>query len=613
MCGIAGFISKNYNKEALVAMTNALRHRGPNAEGFFYDEKESIGFGHRRLSILDLSESANQPFFSEDGRYVIVFNGEVYNYREIQKRYNINCKTTSDTEVILKGFILKGVSIFNELNGMFAFAIWDNQQKEMVIARDRLGIKPFYYLHSSTEFLFGSELKSLLAIRKFEVNPQAIADFLYLGYTPEDTTFYLNILKFPAGHYGILKNNQLTIQSFWKAEDKILPQKNVFRSVDEAKNELKRLLTSSIEYRLISDVAVGTFLSGGTDSSVVTAIAQSISSKPVKTFSIGFKEAKFNEAEHAKRVAKHLGTEHHEYILSQNEALDLLDELLNIYDEPFADSSCIPTMLVSQMAKKEVTVALSGDGGDELFMGYGAYKWARRLDNSAFKNFGKIAASALKMGNNRTKRVANLINTPNSRSIKSHIFSQEQYYFTEKEIDQLFTTKYSKLKPHIQEEFAYNRKLNAAEDQAFFDLKNYLKDDLLKKVDIASMVHSLEVRVPILDYRIVEFALNLDESFKRYKGEDKYLLKQLLFDYAPQSLFNRPKWGFGLPLVSWLKEDLKYMIDENLNQQTVESIGVVKFSMVAQLLHRFQKGESHLYNRIWLLILLHKWMKNTNS
>jgi asparagine synthase (glutamine-hydrolysing) len=613
MCGIAGFISKNYNKEALVTMTNAIRHRGPNAEGFFYDEKESIGFGHRRLSILDLSESANQPFFSEDGRYVIVFNGEVYNYREIQKRYNINCKTTSDTEVILKGFILKGVSIFNELNGMFAFAIWDNQQKEMVIARDRLGIKPFYYLHSSTEFLFGSELKSLLAIRKFVVNPQAIADFLYLGYTPEDTTFYLNILKFPAGHYGILKNNQLTIQSFWKAEDKILPQKNVFRSVDDAKSELKRLLTSSIEYRLISDVAVGTFLSGGTDSSVVTAIAQSISSKPVKTFSIGFKEAKFNEAEHAKKVAKHLGTEHHEYILSQKEALDLFDDLINVYDEPFADSSCIPTMLVSQMAKKEVTVALSGDGGDELFMGYGAYKWARRLDNAAFKNFGKIAASALKMGNNRTKRVANLINTPNSRSIKSHIFSQEQYYFTEKEIDQLFTTKYCKLKPHIHEEYAYNRKLNAAEDQAFFDLKNYLKDDLLKKVDIASMVHSLEVRVPILDYRIVEFALNLDENFKRYKGEDKYLLKQLLYDYAPQSLFNRPKWGFGLPLVTWLKEDLNYMIDENLNQHTVESIGVVKFSMVAQLLHRFQKGESHLYNRIWLLILLHKWMKNTNN
>jgi asparagine synthase (glutamine-hydrolysing) len=613
MCGIAGFISKNYNKEALVAMTNALRHRGPNAEGFYYDEKESIGFGHRRLSILDLSESANQPFFSEDGRFVIVFNGEVYNYREIQKRYNINCKTTSDTEVILKGFILKGVSIFNELNGMFAFAIWDNQQKEMVIARDRLGIKPFYYLHSSTEFLFGSELKSLLAIRKFEVNPQAIADFLYLGYTPEDTTFYLNILKFPAGHYGILKNNQLTIQSFWKAEDKVLPKKYVFRSVDEAKNELKRLLTSSIEYRLISDVAVGTFLSGGTDSSVVTAIAQSISSKPVKTFSIGFKEAKFNEAEHAKRVAKHLGTEHHEYILSQKEALDLFDDLINIYDEPFADSSCIPTMLVSQMAKKEVTVALSGDGGDELFMGYGAYKWARRLDNPILNNMGKFAATALKMGSNRTKRVANLINTPNSRSIKSHIFSQEQYYFTEKEIDLLFTTKYCQLKPHIHEEYAYNRKLNAAEDQAFFDLKNYLKDDLLKKVDIASMVHSLEVRVPILDYRIVEFALNLDESFKRYKGEDKYLLKQLLYDYAPPSLFNRPKWGFGLPLVTWLKEDLKYMIDENLNQHAVESIGVVKFSMVAQLLHRFQKGESHLYNRIWLLILLHKWMKNTNN
>jgi asparagine synthase (glutamine-hydrolysing) len=613
MCGIAGFISKNLNEANLKAMTNAIRHRGPNAEGFFYDQNEAIGLGHRRLSILDLSENANQPFFSEDGRYIIVFNGEVYNYREIQKKYAISCKTTSDTEVILKGYVLKGVSIFNEFNGMFAFAIWDSLEKELIIARDRLGIKPFYYFHSQSEFLFGSELKALSAVKKFGINAQAIADFLYLGYTPEDTTFYQGILKFPAGYYGVLKDNQLDIKPFWKAEEKVNPQQAIYRNAEEAKGELKRLLTSSIEYRLISDVAVGTFLSGGTDSSVVTAIAQSISTKPVKTFSIGFKEAKFNEAEHAKKVAKHLGTEHHEYILSQQEALELFDGLLNIYDEPFADSSCIPTMLVSQMAKKEVTVALSGDGGDELFMGYGAYKWARRLDNALLKNTSKLLAPALKLGNSRAKRVGNLIHVPNAKRTKSHIFSQEQYYFTEAEIENLLTHNYQKLHPQIQEEFTFKRNLNAAEKQAFFDLKNYLKDDLLKKVDIASMVHSLEVRVPILDYRIVEFALNLDEKFKHHQGEDKYLLKQLLYDYAPSSLFNRPKWGFGLPLVTWLKEDLKYMIDENLNQKTIETIGVVKYSVVQNLISRFLKGENHLYNRIWLLILLHKWMKNINN
>lgn len=614
MCGITGFISKQLNQEHLQMMTDKLSHRGPNAEGFYFNETDKIGLGHRRLSILDLSESANQPFYSDDNRYVIVFNGEVYNYREIQKKYNITCKTTSDTEVILKGFILKGVEIFKEFNGMFAFTIWDSYKKELFIVRDRLGIKPFYFYQKDGEFLFASEIKALTSIKKFNYNPQAIADFLYLGYTPEAVTFYEGIQKFPAGYYGIFKNNELQTFPFWRAEEKIERQKRNFNSLSDAKEELRNLLTSSVEYRLISDVSVGTFLSGGTDSSIVTAIAQSISDKPVKTFSIGFKEAKFNESAYAKEVAKHLGTEHHEYILSQNDALGLFDSLLDHYDEPFADSSCIPTMLVSQMAKREVTVALSGDGGDELFMGYGAYKWARRMNNPFLGMPGKVAAPIMKsLGNNRVKRVSDLLNYGAKSKIKSHIFSQEQYYFTQKEINKLLSSNYKKLTPAITEEYSFDRKLSATEEQAFFDLKHYLKDDLLKKVDIASMVHSLEVRVPILDYRVVEFALNLDEKFKVQKGVDKFLLKELLYDYAPKKLFDRPKWGFGLPLGKWLREDLSYMISENLSKESIESAGIVNYEIVQKIKKDFLSGQEHLYNRLWLLILLHKWIKKNKQ
>lgn len=613
MCGIAGFISKEFNQEALQRITDKISHRGPDASGYFYAPEDNIGLGHRRLSILDLSESANQPFFSDDKRYVIVFNGEVYNYREIQKKYNIHCKTTSDTEIILKGYILKGPDVFNEFNGMFAFAIWDTLEKELIIARDRLGIKPFYYSLYDGNFIFASEIKSLTQIKPFKPNFQTITDYLHLGYSPEDATFYDGLLKFPAGHFGVYNSGKLNIKPFWRAEDKIQPQKKSFKSLDEAKTELKNLLTSSVEYRLISDVSVGTFLSGGTDSSVVTAIAQSISDKPVKTFSIGFKEAKFNESAFAKKVAKHLGTEHHEYILSQQDALSLFEPLLDFYDEPFADSSCIPTMLVSEMARKEVTVALSGDGGDELFMGYGAYKWARRMNNPFLGMPAKVAAPFIKkLGNNRVKRVSDLLHYGKKENIKSHIFSQEQYYFTHKEIKKLLSPKLKGLEPQIEENYTFPRKLSPTEQQAFFDLKHYLKDDLLKKVDIASMVHSLEVRVPILDYRVVEFALNIDEGLKVSNGIDKFLLKEVLYDFAPKKLFDRPKWGFGLPLGKWLREDLKYMIDQNLNKPNIEAAGIVNYEYVKSLVKEFLSGQEHLYNRVWLLILLHKWIKKNS-
>ncbi len=608
MCGIVGFYSKDnqYTNEHLLAMNDVIAHRGPDASGYFNDKHCYLG--HRRLSIIDTSESANQPFYSHCNRYVMVYNGEVYNFKELAAKYKIVAKTSSDTEIVLTLFTKLGVSFVSVLNGMFSITIYDTTEKQLFLFRDRVGIKPLFYYQSEGLFAFASELKSLkkLLNKKLSINKTAVSDFLYLGYIPEPNTIYEEIKKFPSGSYAIVKGGALEIKKYWDNAEKIDAQ--IISDEHNAKHTLKELLVSSVEYRMISDVPLGTFLSGGTDSSLVTAIAQSISNKPVKTFSIGFKEAKFNEAVHAKTVAKHLNTEHHEFILSEKEAIEQVDKLLNIYDEPFADSSTIPTLLVSEMAKKEVTVTLSGDGGDELFMGYGMYNWANRLSNPLIQTFRKPISYLLSKGDNRKQRAAKVFDYKSNTRLKSHIFSQEQYFFSEKEISKLLIQDSA---ISIEENYPnLERKLSPREMQAFFDFNTYLKDDLLVKVDRASMFHSLETRVPLLDHRIVEFALNLDESLKIKGDVQKYLLKEVLYDYIPKNIMDRPKWGFGIPLVTWLSKDLKYLIDNYLSKQIVEKYGTVRFENVDAIVKQFINGKTFLFNRIWVLVLLHKWLKD---
>ena len=613
MCGITGFVSKQYKDTDLKSMTNALRHRGPDAEGFFYKEKEGIGLGHRRLSILDLSENANQPFFSQNARYAIVYNGEIYNYKEIAQKEYLTLKTASDTEVIIERFSKKGEQSLKDFNGMFAFALWDTVEKKLYLTRDRVGIKPLYYYWDGQNFAFASEIKALLHLPiDKSLNYTAISNYLYLGFFPQEQSIFKHIKKFPAGCIGTLHKNNFSIKPYWTLESTIT--QDTIKNEEQAKQQLKKLLIESVEGQMISDVPLGTFLSGGIDSSLVTAVAQHLSTQPVKTFSIGFstgsptdKEAKFNEAPYARSVAQYLKTDHHEFILSKDDALDKIQYLLEVYDEPLNDSSAVATMFVSEMARKHVTVTLSGDGGDELFMGYNTHTWAKRLDNVFLKAFRHPLSIALKLtGNERLKNSSEVLDYSNTARLKSHVFSHYQYMFSEKALNSiLLECKGIDFDESLAET---KRQLSKKEEQAFFDFSHYLKDDLLVKVDRASMFYGLETRVPLLDHKIVEFAFNLDESLKYKKGAAKYLLKEVLYDFIPASYFDRPKQGFNIPLNEWLKTDLRYLIEDYLSEDCVRTLNICHYEAIQKLKEDYFKGNNYAFKRLWGLILLHKWL-----
>jgi asparagine synthase (glutamine-hydrolysing) len=617
MCGIGGFFSeRSWLSEAdLQKMVSSMEHRGPDAGGIFIEGP--AGLGHRRLSIIDLSVAANQPMHSQCGRYVIIYNGEIYNFREIladilKEMPGFAPKTTSDTEVILQAFALWGKSFASRLNGMFAIAIFDREAKKLFLFRDRIGIKPLYYFYDGNHFAFASELKGLMAVtsirNQLSLNLEAVALFLHLGYIPTPHSIFNEVKKFPAGSLATLDKECLRIAPWWQPSRKI--KSSVIFDAGEALEQFETLLESSVRYRLISDVPYGTFLSGGIDSGLVTAMAQKVNSGPLNTFTIGFPEAKYNEADHARTMAIHLGTNHHELFVTEQETLDWLPMFFDAYDEPFADSSGIPTLLVAHMARKHVTMTLSGDGGDELFMGYGAYRWAERLGSNFPLFLRNAAAGLLERGSQRSKRAAMLFRYPDKEHFKSHIFSQEQYFFSGVEVEDLMIDKDSL--PPIEESYqSLPRNLRPAELQALFDLHYYLPDDLLVKVDRATMANSLETRVPLLDYRIVEFALNLDYKLKVKNGQTKWLTRQLLKKFVPPELFERPKWGFAIPLRKWLQTDLKFLIDEYLSEDSIIKGGLLNPKPVKELIDQFlHHNKEYLYQRVWALIVLQRWLRN---
>ena len=598
-------------------MTSSLRHRGPDAEDVYLHEGQRIALGHTRLSVIDLSVAANQPLYSDDDRFVIVFNGEIYNYRtlrqELEKSHKISFRTNSDTEVILAGFSVWGTAVAARLEGMFAFIIVDQVDEKIYAFRDRLGKKPLYCYQSDELIAFASEIKSLRRhpiIARDAMNIRAVGLFLHLGFIPAPETIYQHISKFPAGHHCVVASDLKMEQAlpFWKLE--YLRAAPRITDYDVAKRELKDLLLDATGKRLISDVALGAFLSGGTDSSLVTALAASISGG-LKTFSVGFEHAQFDESKYATDVAAALNTTHQSYTLREQEAIDLVPLYLKHFDEPFSDTSVIPTMLVSRLARKEVTVALTGDGGDELFQGYGAYTWADRLDNPLWNASRGLLSRILKTSSvSRLRRISEML-VQERYSRRSHIFSQEQYLFSQREVEDEVLRQRDAFVSFSYDDHAFSKDdFTPGERQALFDLRYYLSDDLLVKVDRASMYYGLECRSPLLDHRLVEYAFRLSPEFKR-KGEfSKIILKDLLKSYLPAHLVDRPKWGFSVPLSKWMKGGLRDMVMVYTDPEIISEAGLINVDYCEALKKRYFGGMDYLYNRLWAIVALHAWWKD---
>lgn len=611
MCGIAGFIdtSGQFTEENLLASTNALAHRGPDACGSYF--KNGIGLGHRRLSIIDLSQNANQPMFSHDKRYIMVYNGEIYNFRELASKYfkNQHFDTTSDSEVILELFALKGVDFVNELNGMFAIAIYDTYAKELYIFRDRMGIKPLVYFKNHNQFAFASEIKALLKLEvSREIDFTSLQDYLFLEYVPSDRSIFKSIKKLSAGHYIKVSENDFQIYCYYNLAEKI--NWNNSAKTELINEQFKELLFSSVSLQTISDVPLGAFLSGGTDSSLICAAFQAQSNAPVNTFTIGFNVPDFDESVYAGKVANILKTNHRLTMSTEEEALDYVDKLADAYDEPFATPSTLPSMLVCNKARDFVTVAMSGDGGDELFMGYGYYVWYQRLQkihkiggNAAIK----MSSILLNMLGNRAKRASRILDYNDFGSIWPHVWSQEQYMFNENEISILLNNKYKHKTIMGEWQKINDMPLRPFEKISLFDLKNYLSNNLLYKMDIASMYSSLEVRVPLLDHRLVEFSAGLPLEMKINNSEQKYLLKKTLEEFLPHELIYRKKWGFPAPLHKWLKTDLAFLIDKYLNNEYLLKQDIFNCKFVEKLINNYRGGEEFHYKRIWALIFFQLW------
>ena len=563
MCGICGFITKNrITAEQLKQMNDTMYHRGPNDSGeeiYSAAGGYSVGLAQRRLSILDLSALGHQPMHSQDKRVSVVFNGEIYNFQELKKELSgYPFLSTCDTEIIIAAYLKWGISCIEKFNGMFAIALFDRETQELYLVRDRIGKKPLYYWLEDGNLVFASELKPFFACPGFhkDIRKDVISRYLYHQYINAPETIFKNVFKLEPGAVLKFTGGQVETWKYWDVK-KIYQEKKKETVTDygQAKEELKELLNRSVRMRMIADVPLGTFLSGGYDSSLITAIAQSQSNQPVKTYSIGFNEEKYNEAKFAKQVAEHLGTNHTELYIDEQQMFDLVDSIPKYYDEPFADSSQIPSMLVAELAKKDVTVVLSGDGGDEFFCGYNAYDKVGQAQKLDF--LGELTYRACNLPGIRK---ANLLEKMpfKVRIIASNRDKETKTQFgTSNYIETAYQMMKGEAIPvlyHI--ESGYEEK-NWQERRMLLDMDTYLPGDILCKVDRATMKYSLEARCPILDKDVMEYSYRLPHSFKYGNHVKKRILKDIAYDYIPRELLDRPKVGFGVPLDKWLRGPLK--------------------------------------------------------
>ncbi|HEY5371576.1 MAG TPA: asparagine synthase (glutamine-hydrolyzing) [Hanamia sp.] len=630
MCGIAGFIDFNNSSslQILKDSTDVLSHRGPDGSGyeFFQNENCQVGLGHRRLSIIDLSNAASQPMWYKN--LCIIFNGEIYNYAEIKKALENLGHTFishSDTEVILHAWEEWHEKMVQQFIGMFAFVIYDTDTKKLFCCRDRAGVKPFYYYWYNGLFLFSSELKSFHKHPAFkkEINQSAVYQFMQYGFIMAPLSIFKYSYKLQPGHFLQFDISQASFKTekYWDVYDAYHKPKLEI-SESEAKKHTEQLLISACKYRMVSDVPVGVFLSGGYDSTAVTALLQSNQNEQLKTFTIGFHEETHNEAKYAKKIASYLGTDHTEYYCTTKEAQEIMPEISFFCDEPFGDSSIIPTTLVSRLAKKDVTVALSADGGDEIFGGYNKYpialdflKKTNRLPfkNSAGRLLKYIPDRLLNQFTNsdavsiKKKRIADLLQVSHISTpvIMDQLLSQT---YSNNQLQFLFTENVTRAKSFFDKEDEINS-LSDLNKMLAIDYKTYLPDDIMLKVDRAGMSVSLEGREPLLDHRLIEFAAHLPEDLKIKRGDKKYLFKQIVHDYIPEALMKRAKMGFGVPVCDWLRKDLKYYADEFMGESDFEMHGLFKKEGIETIMKNFFNGDKNYDNLFWYLLIFQMWFK----
>lgn len=646
MCGICGFIDFRSGvcdpEEVIAKMLARLVHRGPDDEGFWSDHSAGIFLGHRRLAILDLSPSGHQPMSSHDGRFTIVYNGEVYNFLTLRKELEDlghKFRGSSDTEVILASISQWGVEgAVKRFNGMFAFAVWDNKERTLYLVRDRIGIKPLYYGWVKDSFVFASELKPFYVFPGFErkVDRKALALFLKHNCVPAPISIFCGVKKLLPGYIVRVSKGEkdVKLERYWSAFETACQglQDPFEEGEQDAVEELHELLMGSVGYRMISDVPLGAFLSGGIDSSTVVALMQAQSSQPVKTFSIGNTYSQFDEAQDAAKVANYLGTDHTELYVTPKEAMEIIPALPAIYDEPFADSSQIPTFIVSRLARQSVTVALSGDGGDELFGGYNRHLWAPKIWGKVgwlSFSFRRIIADFLSSFSPEfwdslfvyLKRIAPAAFGHRNPGYKLQKLAEVLRAVSVEDIYPILTSHWHNTEAlvlELEEEgkqyipFSLQDLPDFEDFLMLADLVTYLPNDILTKVDRASMAVSLEARVPILDHRVVEFAWRLPLRFKLRNGQSKWILRQVLFKYVPPGLVERPKSGFGVPIEHWLRGPLREWAEALLDRDRLIKEGFFDPEPICRKWEEHLQGKHNWAYLLWDVLMFQAWLEEHN-
>ena len=643
MCGIAGFINfinNNNHKEdlnTLNLMINSLSHRGPDNTNVWTSQNKTAYIAHSRLSIIDLSNQANQPMISQNKQYVLSFNGEIYNFielkTELEQIKNINFKTSSDTEVLLELISEYGFeTAIKKITGMFALCLWDNLNNTLHLARDRIGEKPIYYCNNNNSFIFASEIKALLKYKKIskDININSLSSYFKYGYFPSPNTIFKNIYKLNPGEYLFLdlkKNNSINLNKYWEYKNKKFNTnyEPFIGNINEAENIIENKLYNIISKQKISDVPIGTFLSGGVDSSLVTSILSKIDNDKINTFTIGFNDKRLDESNYASKIAKYLNTNHNELIVTDKDLLDVVYKIPKIFDEPFSDSSQIPNYLVSSLAKNNVTVALSGDGGDELFGGYSRYLWANNINsyNPLLK-----------------KTISKALSWPNDNQIE-FLYKILKYFLPRKYHFKFPSDKIGKIKSILElnnindvyqrlisiwpnPEILFNDNLDLTNndyDENLFqtnntdqidmmtrDIETYLPDDLLTKVDRTSMSVSLETRAPFLDHDLVEFSSSLPINMKINKNNQKIILKNILAKYIPVKYFDRPKMGFEVPIDDWLRGPLKEYCYDTINSFKSNKIFAVNKKIIDEKIDQHMKSNNNWHYQIWNILVFQSWI-----